>query len=166
MPDHQRKTIRDQLGDDIDNLTTTSTRAYVGQETKVDSANLPALLIDEFEEESVAETTTEPRVLTRRLKLNIHAIISNTATNYVDTLDLIAKEVEVALGDDATLNGKADNARLTSTRLRHRLDKDEDRLIFGVIDTGSGDAVQAYAILTMVWTIDYRTAENAPDTKL
>lgn len=154
MADHVRKQIRDDIKTSITGLLTTGTSVFSARTAELLTTDYPALLIDTFNDESVAETIDSPRNLVRKLDLTILAVAEHGA-GFENTLDTICKEVEAAIATDTTLGGVAKDARLTSTKLEIKRDVDEPILAIGTQNVG---------VLTMIWTVDYSTPEDAADT--
>ena len=154
MADHVRKRIRDDIKTTITGLTTTGSSVFVARTTELITTDYPALLIDIFTEESAAESIDEPRNLVRSLEQTIFAVEEH-GTGFENTLDTICKEVEAAIAADTTLGGLAKDARLTSTTLEMKRDVEEPILAIGTQNVG---------VMTMVWTVEYSTPEDAADT--
>ena len=86
--------------------------------------------------------------LDRDLNLVIEGY-AKTASNLDDVMDGIAKEVEVAMAADTTINALAKDSFLTSTEIQLTVEGE-----------------QPIGIVTMNFTVQYRTANNAPDVAL
>ncbi len=86
------------------------------------------------------------RTLLRNLSLVIEGYVK-AVSNYDDTVDTIAKEVETAMGNDVTLNGLAKNSYLESTEIEY-----------------DGEGEKPVAVVSLTYTVEYMTIENAPQT--
>jgi hypothetical protein len=86
------------------------------------------------------------RTLLRNLSLVIEGYVK-AVSNYDDTVDTIAKEVETAMGNDVTLNSLAKNSYLESTEIEY---------------DGEGD--KPLAVVQLTYRVEYMTKENAPQT--
>ena len=84
----------------------------------------------------------------RNLTLIVEGYVK-AVSNFDDTVDTIASEVEVAMGNDETINGLAKNSFLDSTEIEF---------------DGSGD--QPLAVVTLSYTVEYETLKNAPDSSV
>ena len=135
---HVRRSIRERAASTLGSLTTTGSRVYQSRVYPMASNNLPGLLIyttSEGSEPGTMGTTTA--VMLRSLTLTIEGYVKQTS-DFDDTCDLIASEVEVAMGNDIDLNGLAKNSYLESTEC--------------VFD-GSGD--KPVGVITMNYIVEY-----------
>jgi len=147
MTDHVRKQIRDAAVTALTGLVTTTTDVYPTRMHRVRESQLPCLLIYTLSEQSEIDALSRPRGLTRQVDLAVEAVAVDNDT-LDDTLDLICKEVEVALGN-TTFGGLAKDVILTSTEV----------VVDGNSDKKTGAA-------RMTWTVEYRTPENDPTTTI
>jgi|TARA_R110002074_G_scaffold76622_4_gene174334 hypothetical protein len=145
---HVRQQIRERVGTTLGSLTTTSSRVYQSRVYPLASNNLPGLLIYTKSEESEPATMGSVQLLMRNLTLIIEGYVK-AVSNFDDTVDTIASEVEVAMGNDETINGLAKNSFLDSTDIEY---------------DGSGD--QPVAVVTLSYTVEYETLKNAPDSSV
>ena len=148
MADHLRKQIREAVVTLVTGLTTTGANVSDSRVYAVEQANTPALLVYPGNEAVEVDTLTPPRGQTRTLEIIIEGIVRDISEPE-DTLDLIAKEVEVAMGADITVGGLAKFANLI--QIETRLD-------------GQGDKPLGNIALT--YDITYRVAETAPDATI
>jgi len=143
---HVRQQLRERAATTLTGLTTTASRVYQSRIYPLGSANLPGLLIYTKTEESEPVTITGARTVSRNLSLVIEGYVK-AVSNYDDTVDTIAEEVETAMGNDVTLNGLAKNSYIISTDIEY---------------DGEGD--QPVAVVSMTYNVEYMTIENAPQT--
>lgn len=150
MANHLRQQIREAAAAAVTSLATTGSRVHQSRVYPLEEAGLPALLVSTGPEVVETETLGRPRTQWRTLDLVIEAVARATS-NLDDTLDTIAKEVEVALAANgqAWLAGLAKDAELA--RLEPELD-------------GSGEKPTGRMRLT--YEVHYATQETAPDTAL
>ena len=142
---HLRKQIREAIATAVTSLTTTGARVYQSRVYAIDSANLPCLAVYTDAETSEIETTNTPRALYRTVSVKVEGRCRATA-DVDDTMDLICKEVEVALGT-STLSGLVYDLKLISTT-----------------SDISREAEQPTGLTVMTWFAEYRTSENDPET--
>lgn len=149
---HVRKQLRDAVASAVSGLTTTSTRVYKGRVVPLVAAELPSLSVFTASDTPVYEAVPgssmgAPKVV-RDLEVRIvGAATATTEAGVLDTLDLIAEQVETAIYLNPTYTGKA---------LRTELGPQE-------IETNpEGDAV--HGTVTMVFHVFYRVAEGVPGT--
>lgn len=145
MANHLRRQIREQVASTVGSLTTTGSRVYQSRVYPLAAANLPGLLIyTKNETSSVDQMGSQPE-LARFLNLVIEGYAKG-ATNVDDTVDGIAKEIEIAMAADTTINALAVDSNLESTDVSF-----------------SGEGEQPIGVITMTYSVQYRTANNAPD---
>lgn len=142
---HQRKAIRDRVVQILTGLATTGSNVFASRLYPVDAASLPALLIYTLSEASEFDTVGSSRRLLRQLDLNIEGLAQVNDT-LDDTLDAIAKEVEIALATDPALGGTARDSMLRSSVVAVRKD--------GEKESGS---------IVMTYTVTYRTVATNPE---
>ena len=109
---HVRQQLRERAATTLTGLTTTGTKVYQSRVYPLGAANLPGLLIYTKSEDSEAVTMSGARTLLRNLSLVIEGYVK-AVSNYDDTVDTIAKEVETAMGNDVTHNGPVSYTHLT-----------------------------------------------------
>lgn len=105
MADHLHKQIRTALETKLTGLTTSATRVYANRVKVMTAANLPGLRISLAGEEADPITVHQPMQLERRLVAEVECCAKGTDT-LDDTLDLMSKEVEVALAAGITVAGQ------------------------------------------------------------
>lgn len=109
---HIRKQIRDALVTALTGLTTTGSRVYRSRVYPLESGKLPGLCIYTKSEEVVNSTMTRPRTQTRQLEAAVEAYLMAN-TNFDDTLDTVAVEVEEAIYSNSALNALVKQINIT-----------------------------------------------------
>jgi len=145
MADHVRQQIRERIATTITGLTTTGSNVYQSRVYPLDSVSLPALLVYTLSEGSEVDTMGTSLGLNRTLSVAIEGYVK-VNTDFDDVVDDICKEVEAALGADRSLNNLAKSQNITSTEIQFN---------------GEGD--QPVGVVTMTYTVVYRTTTTAPD---
>jgi hypothetical protein len=145
---HVRQQIREYFETQLTGLTTTGANVYASRVYPLSGAKLPALLIY-TQSESVSEVSfSQRKVQERMLEVVVEGYV-RAVSNFDDTIDLIAKEVEVAILDSTDLGGLAINTELSSV--------DSDY---------SGEAEQPVATIRMTFDVQYRTETGQPETAI
>lgn len=145
---HVRQQIREYFETQLTGLTTTGANVYASRVYPLSGAKLPALLIY-TQSESVSEVSfSQRKVQERMLEVVVEGYV-RAVSNFDDTIDLIAKEVEVAVLDSTDLGGLAINTELSSV--------DSDY---------SGEAEQPVATIRMTFDVQYRTETGQPETAI
>ena len=88
-----------------------------------------------------------PRPMTRNLNVVVQGVVS--ATQPDDTLDLISKEVEVALAADVTINDLAHNSFLSGTEIEF-----------------NADGAKPIGTVMLNYSVEYRNVDNNPETAI
>jgi len=145
---HVRKTIREYFGTQLTGLTTTGANAFESRVYPMQSAKLPAILIYTTSESSEEQAFSSKRVQNRTLSVEVEGFV-RAISNFDDTLDLIAEEVEEAILDDPTLGGLAINTELESTTANY-----------------SGDGEQPVGTIRLTFEVQYRTETGQPGTAI
>lgn len=109
---HIRKQIRDALVTAVTGLTTTGSRVYRSRVYPLESGKLPGLCVYTKSEEVTNSTLTRPRTQTRQLEASVEAYLMAN-TNFDDTLDTIAVEIEEAIYSNAALNALVKQINIT-----------------------------------------------------
>jgi len=130
---HVRKQIRDAIVTATTGLTTTGSNVFRSRIYPLEQTKLPGLCIFTRSETVEFDTLTM-------------AYVSAT-TNYDNTLDQIAVEVEEALAADVTLGGLSKDLQVTAFEADF-----------------SGDGEQPVAIGRFTVTVQYRTSETDVET--
>lgn len=148
MANHMRRQIREAAATVLTGLTTTGSRVFTSRARLVQAADLPCLRIWCDDESITSQTIHVARVRERVLQLVVEGCCSANA-DMDDTLDLIAKEVEIALDGNQTL-GVGVNA----------VEPKEIKSEF----LAQGETV--IAVVTLRFEVTYYAAKGAPDVAL
>lgn len=143
---HVRQQIRDRLVTVLTGLTTTGTNVFRSRIFPLEATKLPALCIFTKSEAVEFDVMGLPRSIGRVLDVGVEAYVSGVS-NYDNTLDTIAVEVEEAIAADVTLNGLAKDATVTAFEADF-----------------AGDGEQPVAVGRFTVTVQYRTKENDVET--
>ena len=144
MANHVRQQLRERAATTVTSLTTTGARVFQGRVYPLTQAEMPGLLVYTNDEVVDGRTLSPPRTLDRRVQLVVEG--RARGADVEDVLDTIAKEVEVAVYNDRTLNSLARDTALQRTE---------------VTLTGQGD--QAHGSVRLAFEVTYMARENAPD---
>lgn len=144
MADHLHKQIRAALVTKLTGLTTTASRVYANRLQAMQDANLPGLRIYLDNEDAETLTVDSPYVQGRTLTLTVEAC-AKAASGLDDTLDLIGKEVEIALSTGITLGSRTLDVFYAGMRF------DDEQL-----DKPVG-------VKRLQFSIPFRSMHNAPD---
>ena len=148
---HVRKLIRDEIKTQLTGLSTTGANVFSHRVYPVQEGVLPAIIVYTSSESANRSTIGgfgNIASISRVLSVSVEAYVKATA-NVVDTIDTIAEEVEVALGDDETLGGLSEDIQLVNTSIEI---------------TADGD--QPVGVLKMDYEVVYRTTAGDPTTAL
>jgi hypothetical protein len=148
MAVHRRQAAREAIGTALTGLTTTGSRVFQSRVYPLETTDLPGLLIFTGPESLAPSTIHGPMVLERTLTVRVVGVARQTA-DLDDKLDLIVKEVEIAVAG-MSIAGIATEIALTSI---------EEPELTGTSDQPTGQ-------VTMSFEVSYFTAENAPDVAL
>ena len=148
MANHIRQQIRERVGTTLTGLTTTGSNVFQSRVYNLVNAKLPAIIIYTKSEDSELLEMGSTRTLQRNLSLVVEAYVKAN-TNFDDTIDTIAKEVEAAMGADVTHNSLARDTFLDSTEINY-----------------NAEGEQPVAVMTMVYNINYLTTEATADVAL
>ena len=143
---HVRQQIRDDIVTTLTGLTTTGSNVFRSRIFPLEETNLPALCIYTKSEASEYDTIGLPRSVNRVLDVAVEAYVKGVS-NYDNTLDTIAVEVEEAIAADVTLGNLAKDAQLTAFEADF-----------------AGDGEQPVAVGRFTVTVEYRTVENDVET--
>ena len=143
---HVRQQIRDDIVTTLTGLTTTGSNVFRSRIFPLEQTNLPALCIYTKSEASEYDTIGLPRSVNRILDVAVEAYVKGVS-NYDNTLDTIAVEVEEAIAADVTLGGLAKDAQITAFEADF-----------------AGDGEQPVAVGRFTVTVEYRTVENDVET--
>ncbi|MGB1527723.1 MAG: hypothetical protein ACPHDJ_04070 [Candidatus Puniceispirillaceae bacterium] len=143
---HVRKQIRDAVVTAVTGLTTTGSNVFRNRVFPLETSKLPGLCVFTKSESVDFDTLHIPRSIMRTLDLGVEAYVVATS-NYDNTLDTIAVEVEEALAADVTLGGLSKDLQVTAF---------EAEFI--------GDGEQTVAVGRFTVLVQYRTLENDVET--
>lgn len=155
MADHLRRRIRDEIAAVLDGLATTGTNVFPSRRYPFQAEDLPGIAIYTAEEASGLETMGTPAHLVRDLDLIVEAVTQvEDATALDDTLDLMATEIETAIGTavkdrTSVLRGLIRSAVLTRTQIALQPAKEAE------LRTGS---------IVLTYRVTYRTRSDDPTT--
>lgn len=145
MADHVRKQIRDAVETALTGLATTGATVFTSRVYPIEADSLPCLaILTATETIALDEGTLEAPH--RLLTVEVRGIAKATSA-LDDTLDTIAKEVEVAMRSDITLGGLSAGLDLSSTEMEL---------------TAEGD--QPHGQVSLFYIIQYRTPFGDPTT--
>jgi len=144
MADHLHKQIRGALETALTGLTTSGARVYANRIKVMVAANLPGLRISLDSEVAEPLTMHQPQEQDRRLVALVECCAKGTDT-LDDTLDLMSKEVEVALASGITVG----SATLRPVYAGMDMDLKQEELVYGV--------------KSLRFLIDFTAKNNAPD---
>jgi len=143
---HVRKQIRDAVVTAVTGLTTTGSNVFRNRVFPLETSKLPGLCVFTKSESVDFDTLHIPRSIMRTLDLGVEAYVVATS-NYDNTLDTIAVEVEEALAADVTLGGLSKDLQVTA---------------FEADFIGDGEQTVAVGRFTVL--VQYRTLENDVET--
>lgn len=145
MANHLRRQIREAAATLVTGLTTTSTRVFQMRVYPLQDAELPGLLVFTKDESSQRTTFPRPSIFERTVELVIEGYAKANA-DLEDTLDGIAKEVEIAIAGDPGFSGKAKSSTLRSTEVEMQ------------------DGVESpIGMVRLVYDVTYFAREDTPD---
>jgi hypothetical protein len=144
MP-HVRQSIRDNIVSTLTGLATTQTRVFRSRLYPMDSGKLPGLCIYTKSESSEFATMGSNRTVSRTMRVAVEIYVSGL-TNYDNSLDAIAAQIEIALMTDRTRAGLAKDTR-----------------IVGFDADYSGDGERPVATGTIEVEVLYHTKEATPE---
>ena len=144
---HLRQSIRERVGTDVTGLSTTGSNVFQTRLYPVEAGSLPCLLIYSISEESGVTEMASPRPMTRVLNIVIQGVVS--ATQPDDTLDLISKEVEVAMAGDRSINSLANDSYLSSTEIEI-----------------NAEGAKPIGIVRLNYVVEYRNLDNNPESAI
>lgn len=142
---HVRQQIREAVAVIVTGLTTTSTRVFQSRVYDVQEGELPCLLVY-TKDESIGSEQGTLIATQRSLELIIEGKAKANAT-LDDTLDDIAKEVEIVVAADITIGNLAHSIFLDSTSIEL-----------------SGDGDQPIGSISLNYLVNYMTPFGDPET--
>ena len=144
---HLRQSIRERFVTDVTGLTTTGSNVFEGRNYPIEDGSLPCLLVFSTTEESEVTEMASPRPMTRILNVVVQGVVGATTPD--DTLDLISKEVEVAMAADVKINSLANNSFLSSTEIEF-----------------NSDGAKPIGTVMLNYSVEYRNLDNNPETAI
>jgi hypothetical protein len=144
MADHLHKQIRAAVVAKLTGLTTSGSRIYANRLQPLPDTTSPTLLVTLDEETATQATFHTNPYYQRELRLSVAAIVKATSA-LDDTLDLMSKEVEVALAAGITVGSSTLDVFYAGMSFE---DEQSDKPV---------------GIKRMSFTIPYTAAANAPD---
>lgn len=145
MADHLHKQIRDKIETALTGLTTSGARVYANRVQPMADANLPGLRIFADDESVDVQTMHAPYLMDRALRLVVECCAKST-TALDDTLDLMSKEVEVAMASGITISSRVMVP------------------IYGGMSFDDEQSDKPVGIKRLNYTLTYSCMSNAPDT--
>ena len=144
---HLRQSIRERVAADVTSLVTTGSNVFQSRVYPVEDSKLPCLLVYTTSEESEVTEMASPRPITRMLNVVVQGVVAMATPD--DTLDLISKEVEVALAGDVTINSLANNSFLSSTEIEF-----------------NADGAKPIGTVILNYIVEYRNLDNNPESAI
>lgn len=144
MADHLHKQIRGAVVTRLTGLTTSGARVYANRLQPLPDTASPTLLVTLDEETATQATFHTYPIYERELRLSV-AAVAKTVSGLDDTLDLMSKEVEVALAAGITVGSRTLDVFYTGMSFD---DEQSDKPV---------------GIKRMSFTIPFTAAANAPD---
>ena len=144
---HLRQSIRERIATDVTGLTTTGTNVFQSRVYPIEDSSLPCLLVYSTSEDSEVTEMARPRPMTRTLNVVVQGVVGATTPD--DTLDLISKEVEVALAGDVSINSLANNSFLSSTEIEF-----------------NAEGAKPIGTVILNYVVEYRNLDNNPESAI
>ena len=144
---HLRQSIRERVAADVTSLVTTGANVFQSRIFPVEDSKLPCLLVYTTSEDSEVTEMASPRPMTRILNVVVQGVVG--AAQPDDTLDLISKEVEVALAGDVSINSLANNSFLSSTEIEF-----------------NAEGAKPIGTVILNFSVEYRNLDNDPETAI
>ena len=144
---HLRQSIRERIATVVTGLTTTGSNVFQSRVYPIEDSKLPCLLVYTTSEDSEVTEMASPRPMTRTLNVVVQGVVGATTPD--DTLDLISKEVEVALAGDVTINSLANNSFLSSTEIEF-----------------NADGAKPIGTVILNYIVEYRSLDNNPESAI
>ena len=144
---HLRQSIRERIATVVTGLTTTGSNVFQSRVYPIEDSKLPCLLVYTTSEDSEVTEMASPRPMTRSLNVVVQGVVGATTPD--DTLDLISKEIEVALAGDVTVNSLANNSFLSSTEIEF-----------------NADGAKPIGTVILNYVVEYRNLDNNPESAI
>ncbi len=143
---HIRQTLRSAVVTAVTGLTTTGSRVYTARVYPAQSAELPCLVVNTISEDAVPQDIGLPGIVERRVSVEVLGMARDTST-MAATLDVIAEEVETALGAGVSIGGKTVELAYEGASIQF-----------------SGEVDQPVGTISMRFSTTLYTTSNAPGT--
>ena len=140
---HKRTSIRNNVTTTLTGLTTTGSNVFESRIYPNELAKLPLLNI--YSNTETSELSSIGKI-ERNLEIMIEGFAKAT-TNIDETLDTIAKEVEVAMATDLTRGGHAKDTFITNTE-------------YELENVGN----QQLGVIKITYNVHYLTTKDDPET--
>ena len=144
---HLRQSIRERIATDVTGLTTCGTNVFQSRIYPIEDSKLPCLLVYTTSEDSEVTEMASPRPMSRTLNVVVQGVVGATTPD--DTLDLISKEVEVALAGDVSINSLANNSFLSSTEIEF-----------------NAEGAKPIGTVILNYVVEYRNLDNNPESAI
>ena len=144
---HLRQSIRERIATVVTGLTTTGSNVFQSRVYPIEDSKLPCLLVYTTSEDSEVTEMASPRPMTRSLNVIVQGVVGATTPD--DTLDLISKEVEVALAGDVSINSLANNSFLSSTEIEF-----------------NAEGAKPIGTVILNYVVEYRNLDNNPESAI
>lgn len=144
MANHVRQQVREAVATAVTGLTTTGSRVFQSRVYQLQETDLPCLIVTTDGDTREYLTAHNPAEVEVTIAVRIDGY-ARAISNLDDTLDLISKEVEIAMAGSSL----ADFIELAGTQI--------DQSVTGK---------QPVGIVSMVYRIKTCIMNNAPDTVL
>ncbi len=144
MADHLHKQIRAAVVTKLTGLTTSGSRIYANRLAPLPDGQQPTLLVTLDEERAEGLTIHQPQAQERSLTLSV-AAVAKASSALDDTLDLMSKEVEIALATGITVGSQTLQVFYAGMSFE---DEQSDKPV---------------GVKRMSFTIPYTAMSNAPD---
>ena len=143
---HSRTTIRQAFVAILKGNTTAGNNVFDSRLYNMSEQSLPAIIIFSNSEEVITATLSPPRCQNRTVKITVECYAK--ASSQVNVIiDELAAEIEQLIITNPILPKICKDCRLESTDINLNSDGD-----------------QPVAVASLVFSVSYRTKENAPDT--
>lgn len=146
MADHIHKQIRDRFAVTLGSLATTGTNVFPQHVYAVpEDRDLPALALFMLEEEIELSSIGNTPIYERRAEFAVEGMAQSVDKAPSDTLAQIAKEVEIAMAGDPTLNGLVRNLELEKVEYFY-----------------TSEGAQPAGSIRLTYGFEYRTSASDP----
>lgn len=147
---HHRQTIRQAVAAVLAGLPTTGPRVFKSRVWPLADDKLPCLLVFTRRDQVQDASMGRPRRLNRGVEVIVEGVVAAASEDLDDTLDIIAAEVEAAMGADPTLGGVVKQCLLDGSTSELRASEGE----------------KPVGAIQLVFIATYRTVEGDPSTAI